>query len=516
MHMCICICVLCAHTFVNMLSLSVFPQTLLLRPGWTFHITRPLDSFHRELKHSLSFMFFFSLLSLHTPSASHTFPLLEYTMWPPWKTCSKTNKLFNTMCVWLSCLSTHVCVSYGTSRHDLRSDRDPERAREMGALLLPTTEITSVGRGNSGTWVIVTDTSLCSDWVRKWGPSSQVLFLSYSQCRGQNPVPIHVTDRTQYLYVLGKYSVPHLYPNLEKIWMILLSRICDLTQVLGLYFIDVCVFTHVTHLCIHIFIHICICILYVHIHIYVCICIYVYRCVYMYMCAYLCMCVFMHMCTYLYMCIYMCMYICEHILLLLTICKSLTITSEWSEGACGRDRLSFIPSCCSDLSGLCLTASVMSAGSWWANHWPPPPSYVQSGHWTLLLLKGEGSTWDGCSWKGRNIAFTVSPVTRWWSQEKAKWGGLGASKVSLLEMSKALASSSLVTPRLAGSLAAFLSALLREALLIHPHENGSFIHIDIINEEPGSMLYQLTPQGKVKWAFFWRVVPKLRTVTHSK
>lgn len=76
--------------------------------------------------------------------------------------------------------------------------------------------------------------------------------------------------------------------------------------------------------------------------------------------------------------------------------------------------------------------------------------------------------------------------------------------------------SSLHYPPVAGSRAGFLSALLGEALLIHPHENGSFIHIDIINEEAGSMFYQLTPQGKVKWAFFWRVVPKLRTVTHSK
>lgn len=43
-----------------------------------------------------------------------------------------------------------------------------------------------------------------------------------------------------------------------------------------------------------------------------------------------------------------------------------------------------------------------------------------------------------------------------------------------------------------------LSALFGEALLIHPHENGGFIGIDIINEEAGSVLYQLTPQGKVK------------------
>lgn len=55
-----------------------------------------------------------------------------------------------------------------------------------------------------------------------------------------------------------------------------------------------------------------------------------------------------------------------------------------------------------------------------------------------------------------------------------------------------------------------------KALLIHYHENESFIHIDIINEESGSMLYQLTPQGKVKLASFLHVVPKLRTVTHSK
>lgn len=101
-------------------------------------------------------------------------------------------------------------------------------------------------------------------------------------------------------------------------------------------------------------------------------------------------------------------------------------------------------------------------------------------------------------------------------KKRQKWEGLGARQSEPLKMSKALATSSLVTPCLAGSLAGFLSALLREALLIHPHENGRFIHIDIINEEAGSMLYQLTPQGKVKWAFFWRVVPKLRTVTHSK
>lgn len=37
-------------------------------------------------------------------------------------------------------------------------------------------------------------------------------------------------------------------------------------------------------------------------------------------------------------------------------------------------------------------------------------------------------------------------------------------------------------------------------LLIRRHESGSFIHIDIINEEAGSLLYQLTPQGKVKLA----------------
>ena len=73
-----------------------------------------------------------------------------------------------------------------------------------------------------------------------------------------------------------------------------------------------------------------------------------------------------------------------------------------------------------------------------------------------------------------------------------------------------------IIPIVTGSQAGFLSALFRAALLIHPHENGSFIGIDLINEEAGSMLYQLTPQGKVKWAFFWHVVPKLRTVTHSK
>lgn len=73
-----------------------------------------------------------------------------------------------------------------------------------------------------------------------------------------------------------------------------------------------------------------------------------------------------------------------------------------------------------------------------------------------------------------------------------------------------------IIPSSTGSRAGFVSDPGREASLIHPHENGSFISIDLINEEAGSMLHQLTPQGKGKWAFFWHVVPKLRTVTHSK
>lgn len=94
--------------------------------------------------------------------------------------------------------------------------------------------------------------------------------------------------------------------------------------------------------------------------------------------------------------------------------------------------------------------------------------------------------------------------------------GSGPEKARLCKRTWRWPPALFIIPIVAGSRAGFLSGLLREALLIHPHENASFIHIDIINEEAGSMLYQLTPQGKVKWAFFWRVVPKLRTVTHSK
>lgn len=76
----------CSCFHAHMLSLPVFAQTLSLRPGWTTHITRPSDSFHRGLKqfkfHVLSF-----LLSLAKSSALHGFPLLKCTMWPPWKTC---------------------------------------------------------------------------------------------------------------------------------------------------------------------------------------------------------------------------------------------------------------------------------------------------------------------------------------------------------------------------------------------------------------------------------------------
>ena len=73
-----------------------------------------------------------------------------------------------------------------------------------------------------------------------------------------------------------------------------------------------------------------------------------------------------------------------------------------------------------------------------------------------------------------------------------------------------------VTLLVTASQAGFLSAPFGEGLLIHPRENGRFICIDIINEEAGSMLHQLTLQGKGKWAFFGHLVPKLKTGTHSK
>lgn len=115
------------------------------------------------------------------------------------------------------------------------------------------------------------------------------------------------------------------------------------------------------------------------------------------------------------------------------------------------------------------------------------------------------------SWLHKRSYFLLV-VTREGEGERA----LGPDKASFCNRTWHWPPAAFIIPIVTGSRAGFLSALFREALLIHPRENGSFIGIDIINEEAGSMLYQLTPQGKVKWAFFWRVVPKLRTVTHSK
>lgn len=92
----------------------------------------------------------------------------------------------------------------------------------------------------------------------------------------------------------------------------------------------------------------------------------------------------------------------------------------------------------------------------------------------------------------------------------------GAHRAGLYKETQRWPPAVFLLPLSTGSWAGFVSGLSREASLIHPHENGSFISIDLINEEAGSMLHQLTPQGKGKWAFFWHVVPKLRTVTHSK
>lgn len=220
----------------------------------------------------------------------------------------------------------------------------------------------------------------------------------------------------------GKYSVPHLYPSLEKFWMIFVSRKCALTWVLGLYFISMllCLYVNTCG-------YICLCV-----YICICTCIYIYRwsrctCVHICVCVHLNvhMCAFIHMSVYLHMCICMCLYMCERILLLLTMCKSSAVTLEWCEGVSSQDCLSFILFCCSGLTELCLTASAISAGSWWASHCPPPTFLCPAGHW-VLLFKGSGSLWTGCAWKGRVFTFTVLPATCWWPQEKAEvrraWG----------------------------------------------------------------------------------------------
>lgn len=94
--------------------------------------------------------------------------------------------------------------------------------------------------------------------------------------------------------------------------------------------------------------------------------------------------------------------------------------------------------------------------------------------------------------------------------------GAGQSQSVRLNVALTVSSSFRDSPRHSLSGWLFLSAPFGEGLLIHLPENGRFIRIDIINEEAGSMLHQLTLLGKGKWAFFGRLVPKLKTGTHSK
>lgn len=96
------------------------------------------------------------------------------------------------------------------------------------------------------------------------------------------------------------------------------------------------------------------------------------------------------------------------------------------------------------------------------------------------------------------------------------WKGQGGKKLIFGNKHHILAISSLRYPLFVHKNCLGFCHPHSKALLIYRHENESFIHIDIINEEAGSMLYQLTPQGKVKLASFLCVMPKLRTVTHSK
>lgn len=76
----------------------------------------------------------------------------------------------------------------------------------------------------------------------------------------------------------------------------------------------------------------------------------------------------------------MCLYMCACILLLLTMYKSSAVTLECCEEVSGQDCLLFILFCCSGLTELCLTASAISAGSWWASHCPPPTFLCPAGH----------------------------------------------------------------------------------------------------------------------------------------
>lgn len=184
------------------------------------------------------------------------------------------------------------------------------------------------------------------------------------------------------------------------------------------------------------------------------------------------------------------------------------------KGVFSRDCLLFSHFPCSEVIRN-LSGSIRSHGCiGWAWTCPPPlPSSAPCGeHVQHNLISG---VWAGL-WAVPSTdyksAYFLLVVTREGEAERA----LGPDKASFCNRTWHWPPAAFIIPIVTGSRAGFLSALFGEALLIHPHENGSFIGIDIINEEAGSMLYQLTPQGKVKWAFFWSVVPKLRTVTHSK
>lgn len=244
--------------------------------------------------------------------------------------------------------------------------------------------------------------------------------------------------------------------------------------------------------------------LYVHVCIFVFVCIWMYICVYLFICLFICVCAFA-----LFAHVWVHLFAPNHVQVFgshfrvmwrsflariaycsfssaAVVCQDSASWLQWYPLDLGRPATAHLPPSCVQQDTECFFSRMQEACGL------AVPGRAGSSFSQYCLLHADGHK------------------KRW------KWEGLGARQSEPLKMSKVLATSSLVTPCLAGSLAGFLSALLREALLIHPPENGRFIHIDIINEEPGSMLYQLTPQGKVKWAFFWRVVPKLRSVTHSK
>lgn len=149
----------------------------------------------------------------------------------------------------------------------------------------------------------------------------------------------------------------------------------------------------------------------------------------------------------------------------------------------------------------------------WAWTGPPPPAFITP---TRSVCSAQSDLWGvggqrDCPQLHKSACFLLM-VTK---------GGVsrasGPDKASLCTWTWPWPSAAaFMTLLVTASQAGFRSAPFGKGLLIHPRENGSFIHIDIINEEAGSMLHQLTLQGKVKWAYFGRLVPKLKTGTHSK